>query len=92
MRWRAFLYLLTVTSFCLAEYRIPPAPPEVQQFDSGPAERQPCSWYDLSFPKSLDAEINARAGFKTCLQGFQAGGCRMVVFYKRLSTITTQAA
>jgi hypothetical protein len=34
----------------------------------------------------------ARAGFKTCLQGFQAGRRRMVVFYNRLSTMTMQAA
>lgn len=42
----------------------------------------------------LDEEdyLIARAGFKTCLQGFQAGRRRMVVFYNRLSTITMQAA
>jgi hypothetical protein len=34
----------------------------------------------------------ARAGFKTCLQGFQAGRRRMVVLYNRLSTMTMQAA
>jgi hypothetical protein len=34
----------------------------------------------------------SRAGFKTCLQGFQAGRRRMVVFYNRLSTMTMQAA
>jgi len=33
-----------------------------------------------------------RAGFKTCLQGFQAGRRRMFVFYNRLSTMTMQAA
>jgi hypothetical protein len=36
--------------------------------------------------------MDARAGFKTCLQGFQAGRRRMVVFYNRLSTMTMQAA
>lgn len=33
-----------------------------------------------------------RAGFKTCLQAFQAGGRGVVVFYNRLSTMTMQAA
>jgi hypothetical protein len=49
--------------------------------------------------KSLTIAITAaipiallRAGFKTCLQGFQAGRRRMVVFYNRLSTMTMQAA
>jgi len=40
----------------------------------------------------ISSDLMSRAGFKTCLQGFQAGRRRMVVFYNRLSTMTMQAA
>jgi hypothetical protein len=46
-------------------------------------------WYD---DFSIRPGDSLRAGFKTCLQGFQAGRRRMVVFYNRLSTMTMQAA
>jgi hypothetical protein len=58
-----------------------------------------CEWSDLGISPSIVREPGstwssfvARAGFKTCLQGFQAGRRRMVVFYNRLSTMTMQAA
>jgi hypothetical protein len=50
-----------------------------------------CSGIRIKQPFRLGLHL-LRAGFKTCLQGFQAGRRRMVVFYNRLSTMTMQAA
>ena len=47
---------------------------------------------NVRLPLDMRNEMHTRAGFKTCLQGFQAGRGRMVVFYNRLSTMTMQAA
>jgi hypothetical protein len=51
-----------------------------------------CYWAPLYRLSECFSDEKARAGFKTCLQGFQAGRRRMVVFYNRLSTMTMQAA